>query len=758
PAYDAKTAGEYTFTGTLSVAGASIPDELKTVAVKVTVSQAVVASVGKIDDKTVDYGSPAGLPPTVGVTLNNGDSVTADISWNAGEPAYDAKTAGEYTFTGTLSVAGASIPDELKTVAVKVIVSQAVVASVDSLADISVDYGTSLDTVKTKLPGKVGITLNNGDLSQADITWNSDSTGYSSTIPGSYTFTGTLSLTGVTVPVDKMATVKVNVSYPGTYNITKRDVGGISVSDFTISLNGVPQAAYFNVYYVSEKYLVNPTNSPIEISGKLTSMSVVFGNTDNLQVWVYSDAEGGNKIAEFTLTKDGFLVSNTPMTAIYSVDFNVTDGTNPIAGANVKFNGITKQTGADGHAIFIGVLAGNDKAYSITAAGYYSATGNVTVSSNSIETVVMVLLKTDKPVVPETVRAGDKSISGTAEAGSVITVARGTDIIGTGTALSDGSFVVTLNSGVVLSQGDILLVTAKSAGKQTSDAQSVIVTYGNSTISPLSATFDKRTDSINYTDITITLNLSGNTMTGITNGAYTLVSGTDYTMTGSTVKILKSYLGKLSISTQNMLFSFSAGTSQTLAVSIIDTDSTITPTSASFDPRSGKPNNADIAVTMNLNGNTLTSIKNGSTTLTGTQYTLSGNTVTILKSYLATLNANSTQNLVFSFSAGASQTLTITITDINSTISPTTATFNKHSGRTGNNDITVTMTLNGNTLTNITNGSYTLHSNTDYTISGNTVTIKKSYLGTFAAYSTQYLTFHFSAGANQTLTVTITYN
>ncbi|RAV21993.1 S-layer homology domain-containing protein [Paenibacillus contaminans] len=92
-------------------------------------------------------------------------------------------------------------------------------------------------------------------------------------------------------------------------------------------------------------------------------------------------------------------------------------------------------------------------------------------------------------------------------------------------------------------------------------------------------------------------------------------------------------------------------------------DSTISPTSASFDKYTSSPGYADIAVTMTLKGNTLASIKKGGATLTaGTDYTVSGSTVTIKKEYLAAQPAGPL-NLTFAFSAGADQTLAVTVSD-----------------------------------------------------------------------------------------------
>jgi len=180
-------------------------------------------------------------------------------------------------------------------------------------------------------------------------------------------------------------------------------------------------------------------------------------------------------------------------------------------------------------------------------------------------------------------------------------------------------------------------------------------------------------------------------------------------------------------------------------------NSSISPTVATFDKKTGQQ--ADISVTMTLNGNNLTNIKNGATTLTsGTNYTVSGNTVTIKKEYLSA-QAVGTTTLTFTFSAGATQNLVITVVDTsNSSISPTTATFDKRSDLQA--DIAVTMTLNGNNLTNIKNGAATLTSGTDYTVSGTTVTIKKSYLAA-QAVGTTMLVFTFNLGATSSLAITV---
>ena len=96
--------------------------------------------------------------------------------------------------------------------------------------------------------------------------------------------------------------------------------------------------------------------------------------------------------------------------------------------------------------------------------------------------------------------------------------------------------------------------------------------------------------------------------------------------------------------------------------------------------------------------------------------------------------------------------LSVDYSTVNSTINPTTANFDKKT--VAQLDVATTMILGGNSLSSIVNGVTPLVLNTDYTVSGNTVTIKKSYLAAQSVGTTN-LTFSFSEGATQTLTITV---
>ncbi|WP_312883460.1 X2-like carbohydrate binding domain-containing protein [Paenibacillus germinis] len=182
----------------------------------------------------------------------------------------------------------------------------------------------------------------------------------------------------------------------------------------------------------------------------------------------------------------------------------------------------------------------------------------------------------------------------------------------------------------------------------------------NSIISPSTGSFDKNLTAQN--DVTTTMTLNGNTLSGISNEGVDLVVGTDYTVSGNSVTIKKDYLAAQPVGTTQLTFTFSAGARPILSIAVSDTspkNSTILPSTRNFD----KTLQADVTTTMLLAGNQLSTITSGGTPLVlGTDYTVSGNTLTIKKEYLA-LQPLGTTNLLISFSAGNPQTLAIVVSN-----------------------------------------------------------------------------------------------
>lgn len=96
-------------------------------------------------------------------------------------------------------------------------------------------------------------------------------------------------------------------------------------------------------------------------------------------------------------------------------------------------------------------------------------------AGNISKTAKVTVLDKTAPSVPKvnSVKNSDKKITGTAEAGSKITVKRGSTILGTATSAKDGKFTVTIKS--AQKAGTVLYVTAKDKAGNTSKAAKITV-------------------------------------------------------------------------------------------------------------------------------------------------------------------------------------------------------------------------------------------------------------------------------------------
>ncbi|MEC0183755.1 glycosyl hydrolase [Paenibacillus peoriae] len=181
----------------------------------------------------------------------------------------------------------------------------------------------------------------------------------------------------------------------------------------------------------------------------------------------------------------------------------------------------------------------------------------------------------------------------------------------------------------------------------------------------------------------------------------------------------------------------------------------ITPTNLEFDKYA--PNQSDKSITVNFNDNTLTALRAGANALTATKdYTLSENTLLLKKEFLAALPVGE-HSIVFDFNQGQDSVLKVKIVDStpSAAITPVSATYDKAENL--QQDIPVSLTLNGHQLASITNGNYTLTSGQDYTESSAAIVLSKSYLATLPL-GQNAITFHFSGGKNAVLTVNVVDN
>ncbi|HEX9061618.1 MAG TPA: X2-like carbohydrate binding domain-containing protein, partial [Clostridia bacterium] len=220
------------------------------------------------------------------------------------------------------------------------------------------------------------------------------------------------------------------------------------------------------------------------------------------------------------------------------------------------------------------------------------------------------------------------------------------------------------------------------------------------------------------------------------------VSGSVYTNIPSTYSVTYSVFDKAG----------NAAIPVSRTVIVMSLSNSVTPLEVTYDARKLPVFTATLCTV-----NKLTDIKNGSVSLVaGKDYTVSGSTLSIAPGYFNYyFNKFQDQDLklVLCFSTGEPVTLTVhPYWEQIPVINPEAVKIDK----TKITDVSVTMTLYGNTLTSINNGTSALSPVYDYSISGNTVTIKKSYITYyFNKFPNQNLNiiFKFSNGYNQVLSL-----
>lgn len=186
-------------------------------------------------------------------------------------------------------------------------------------------------------------------------------------------------------------------------------------------------------------------------------------------------------------------------------------------------------------------------------------------------------------------------------------------------------------------------------------AESVAYSYtaaANAFILPTTATFDKKTSA--QTDVPVTLTLNGNILSSIVNGTTALTQGTDYTVSGTTVTILKAYLANQVTGEVTLTFNFTAGNSQTLVITVSDSTSSDGSGGGGGGNYSSSPSSTTTTSTTQSDGASISVNGETQTAGTSTTSTLSGQTTTTvtvdsteLEQMLETQGNNATVTIPF---------------------------------------------------------------------------------------------------------------
>lgn len=221
-----REAGGYRITGALKLTvGVENPQSYQARLTIVTDVKLLVDVIGVVffEDIRVPYGTPRSelkLPAEAEVLLNNKQRVTAAVTWEEGDPEYDANQPGMYyMFKGTLALPqGIENPGNYKASVYVFVEEKSDVTNIEKLSSLKVAYGTPRSELD--LPAEVEATLSDDKTIKAAVTWNQGTPAYDANQPGTYTFEGSLTLpAGVDNPEDYKASLDVTVSEKPALNV-----------------------------------------------------------------------------------------------------------------------------------------------------------------------------------------------------------------------------------------------------------------------------------------------------------------------------------------------------------------------------------------------------------------------------------------------------------------------------------------------------------------------------------------------------------
>lgn len=376
PPYDGNTSGTYTFSGTLTLPEGIInPNNLKaTVTVNVAAAEAVeksVISVHSLKDITVDNGTSLDdidLPNNVRLTLSDNTKISAAVSWDEGTPTYDGDTSGTYTFGGTLILPEDVInPSNLKaTIKVNVVssdISDKEVLSIRSISDINVANGTPFGDID--LPNHVRLILGDNTTTSAAVTWDDGNPIYDGDTPGTYTFSGELTLPeDITNPNNLKAVARVNVA-------------AAEIKRSVLSVNPIPNINVANGTSLDDINLPNAVTLTLD-DNTTTSAAVTW----NAETPSYDGNTQGTYVFRGTLTLPENVTNPSNLKAIVDVIVeNLEVSTAPVA------NNITVTNNAIGtnDTIIVAGLNEGDivKIYDAPTGGTLLGSETVVTATNS---------------------------------------------------------------------------------------------------------------------------------------------------------------------------------------------------------------------------------------------------------------------------------------------------------------------------------------------------------------------------------------
>ena len=293
-------AGDYTAEGTFIDLPSNITNtgNYKAIA-NITVAKKEIKSAAAITGALLPSGTSAEdavklLPAQAEVTFEDDSKGYVPVTWTAPEGyTGDVDADTKYTFTGAFTLGDKYANTAGVAITVEATVSGKIAddTKITSVAEtkLEVAYNTASDDIMARLPKVIEVTLEDGKKAALAVTWTAPS-GFSPDVPGTYEFTGALTLVDHVLNPDSVA-VKANVTVKASEAAVKKIKSVAKVEDVTVDYGTKLDAAVAKL----------PTKVTVTLEDNSTKeMALTWASTTTPS---YSAKKPGTYVITGTITK-----------------------------------------------------------------------------------------------------------------------------------------------------------------------------------------------------------------------------------------------------------------------------------------------------------------------------------------------------------------------------------------------------------------------------------------------------------------------
>ena len=330
--------------GSVTVNGANVNQQIT------LTSQVTVTFIAKDDAGTALSGATVKVAGTSKGTTNSSGQLAVTMQSQSAAYACTVELSGYQTWSGNVTV---GLSNQTVNASLQYLVTFTATVKENTTSGVNVGSAT-VKLVNSSLGTFTGTTNSSGVATISNVK------------PGSYTYT--ISKSGYKDTTGSVTVSRSSHSQSATYALLRYYTFVVNVKRAGVNRNGVTVK------------LDGTSKGTTNSSGNITMSNVLYGShTIAIDAGTYWKAFNQSYTISSTST------INIALTVLYTAQFTISDANGPISGAKITLTGIatgTLTTNTSGIASKTEIVAGT-LSYSVSAAGYTTKTGTVTLSGSN---------------------------------------------------------------------------------------------------------------------------------------------------------------------------------------------------------------------------------------------------------------------------------------------------------------------------------------------------------------------------------------